>query len=109
MRRIVFFNIAWMKYYKGIFRREENRNYKYFEEDVPLDTAQIFNKIYPEIAESEFEKAFRDSINKDTDKKIFKAIRNSLEKVKYVPEESNTDEEQSEETKEKTSGQMSLF
>ena len=27
------------------------------EEDVPLDTAQIFNKIYPEIAESEFEKA----------------------------------------------------
>ncbi|MCR5847260.1 MAG: DUF4011 domain-containing protein [Lachnospiraceae bacterium] len=82
---------------------------KYFEEDVPLDTAQIFNKIYPEIAESEFEKAFRNSINKDTDKKIFKAIRNSLERVKYVPEESNTDEEQSEEIKEKTSGQMSLF
>lgn len=44
MRRIVFFNIAWMKYYKGIFRREENRNYRYFEEDIPVNGGSYIKK-----------------------------------------------------------------
>lgn len=37
MKRLVFFNISWMKYYKGIYHKMDYRGYKYFEEDVPVN------------------------------------------------------------------------
>ncbi|MCR4929093.1 MAG: DUF4011 domain-containing protein [Lachnospiraceae bacterium] len=81
---------------------------KYFEEDTPSDTSMIFNKIYPEIPASEFEKAFRDAIDKDSDKKVFKNIRNTLERVKFNPDDYEEDLKELSEEKEK-SGQLRLF